>query len=116
VLVTGGAGKVAEAEIFDPATNIWEPAGTMSRWRAHHTATGLSDGRALITGGIGNVESTEFFDPATGAWAIGPTMDEARYDHSATLLADGRVLVVAGQTTDANLERELSNTSEVWSP
>ena len=88
----------------------------MSQWRAHHTATNLPDGRVLVTGGIGNVDSSEFFDPAAGTWLVGPTLNEARYDHTATLLADGRVLVVAGQTTDANLKRELSNTSEVWSP
>ena len=114
VLVTGGTGKTEAADLFDPATDTWTSAGSMTQWRAHHTATLLADGRVLVTGGIGNVPTTEFFDPATGVWSRGPDLKESRYDHTATLLNDGRVLVVAGQSTDNNLDRELSNSSEVW--
>ena len=114
VLMTGGTGKTDAADLFDPATDTWTSAGAMTQWRAHHTATLLADGRVLVTGGIGNVATTELFDPETGVWSLGPDLNESRYDHTATLLNDGRVLVVAGQTTDKNLDRELSNSSEVW--
>ena len=116
VLVTGGRGQITEAELFDPATGNWSSAGSLSESRAHHTATLLADGRVLVSGGIGNVATTDIFDPATDGWARGPIMTESRYDHTATRLSDDRVLIVAGQTTDKNLDRELSNTSELWQP
>ena len=101
VLVTGGRGRVDSTEIYDPATDQWSSAGSMSEWRVDHTATLLVDGFVLVTGGIGRVDSTDIFDPRTGAWYRGAPMTEPRYVHTATRLADGRVLLVGGQTTDA---------------
>src|SRR6185503_16057201 len=44
VLVAGGGG-LSSAEIFDPASRTWSPTGSMTRARAGHEATLLSDGR-----------------------------------------------------------------------
>jgi hypothetical protein len=58
VLVVGGRalqggpdGRLSSAELWDPSTLMFEPAGTMSVARAGHTATQLEDGRVLVVGG-----------------------------------------------------------------
>jgi hypothetical protein len=72
VLVIGGY-EVASAEIWDPATETWSPAGRMAQPREGHEATLLSDGRVLVSGGHGEDEDDgrasapgdEIWDPAT---------------------------------------------------
>src|SRR5580698_9501886 len=78
----------AQAEIYDPATKAWRPAGTMIEPRSGHTATLLQDGRVLVAGG--GTRSLETFDPKTNTWsaAVGQ-LSEARSRHAATLLANG---------------------------
>ena len=52
VLITGGSNgrAISSAEIYDPSTNIWTPAGSMGTARYNHTATLLPDGAVLIAG------------------------------------------------------------------
>ena len=73
VLVIGGHGVHgirATAELFDPSTGIWSPAGRMARPRARHTTTLLDNGRVLVVGGVmsGNATVTEIYDPSMGSW------------------------------------------------
>jgi hypothetical protein len=62
VLITGGAsgcppqggdctGVNSSAEIYDPSTGAFRPAGNMTTVRILHTATLLTDGTVLIAGG-----------------------------------------------------------------
>jgi hypothetical protein len=63
VLVVGGdlaaaggvsgslTGAVSSAEVFDPSTGSFAPAGSLSSLRWGHTATLLQDGRVLVSGG-----------------------------------------------------------------
>jgi hypothetical protein len=58
VLVVGGSWwdgvafvTRATAELWDPATGRFSPAGTLSQGRYDHTATLLPDGRVLVVGG-----------------------------------------------------------------
>jgi len=59
VLITGGESEsgcailsLGSAEIYNPSTGRFAPAGTMAVRREWHTATRLMDGRVLVTGGI----------------------------------------------------------------
>ena len=110
VLVAGGKGEPVPdvdsqlrqtAEIYDPKTGEWSPAGEMAEGRAEHTATVLADGRVLVIGSLGNKATAEIYDPATDTWYDAGSMEETRYRHTATVLADGSVLVVGGQSTDS---------------
>jgi hypothetical protein len=109
VLITGGLGTDAErpwlasAELYDPATGAFTPAGNMSRARADHTATLLTNGQVLIAGGFALQEpqeritsSAELYDPVTGIFTPTGFMIAERFKHSAVLLADGRVLIAGG--------------------
>ena len=77
VLVVGGTdgvdalsrldpeGVLAAAEVWDPATDTFGPAGSLVRGRHSHTATLLPDGRVLVVGGW---NGDDYF-VATEAWS-----------------------------------------------
>lgn len=54
----GRTGYLAEAEVWDPATGAWGPAGSLAHARQDHTETSVADGRVLITGGLGRRDRT----------------------------------------------------------
>jgi hypothetical protein len=79
VLVVGGFGGsgslfgIANAEIFDPATNAWTTVPNMSYRRWYPTATTLSDGRIIVTAGWQTTAHTnagipEIYDPSQNQW------------------------------------------------
>ncbi|WNG27104.1 kelch-like protein [Cystobacter fuscus] len=108
--VEGTVGGVETAEVYDPATGVWSPTGSMADERTHHTATPLPDGKVLVVGG-GNRPTAELYDPATGTWSATGSMASPRYDHTATLLPDGKVLVAGGWSGTSFLA-----TAEVYDP
>src|SRR5262249_5025707 len=93
-------GVLASAEVYDPATDSWAPAGLMNTAREHHTATALKDGRVLVVGGQDEMSirlpAAEVYDPKSNSWAPAGWMDTGRSAHTATALPDGRVLVAGG--------------------
>jgi hypothetical protein len=93
----------ATAELYDPDTGIFTPAGQMSVPRSSHTATLLNSGKVLIAGGVEG-STAELYDPVTGFTPTG-NMTAAPGQHLATLLVDGRVLIVpTGEIDDHNTE------------
>jgi hypothetical protein len=61
VLVAGGIGvknvtfvSLAEAELYDSASNSWSTTGSLNTGRAEFTATVLGGGPVLAAGGLGN--------------------------------------------------------------
>lgn len=94
----------ATVEIFDPQTQTFGFAGTMTQPRSTHTATELADGRILMIGGYqvfaGGVASAtaEIYDPQTQLFHAVAPPSAGRTQHTATLLADGRVFVAGGTT------------------
>ena len=53
VLIAGGGADPTSAELFNPATGLFEPSRSMVIGRSSDTATLLKDGRVLIAGGVG---------------------------------------------------------------
>lgn len=61
VLVAGGVGDInettvclAEAELYDSASNSWSTTGSLNTGRAEFTATVFGSGQVLAAGGLGN--------------------------------------------------------------
>jgi hypothetical protein len=139
VLVTGGFDQglprptrpqpEASAELYNPATGSFTPAGTMGIARAAHTATLLPNGKVLIAGGgtaggfglpfLGQgIAGSEVYDPATNSFSATGAMGTPRYAHTATLLPNGKVLIVGGfSTADVGAYTEnVLLTAELYDP
>lgn len=98
------------AEIFDPGSGTFSPAGNMAAPREQHSATMLANGTVLIAGGLvfsgysasGFRSSAEIYDPVAGTFSWVANMTNARYNHTATLLQNGMVLVVGGTNSPSH--------------
>lgn len=105
MLVVGGTqdstNGLSSAEIYDPATGVWSPTGSLHTGRNTHVATLLPNGTVLVAGGAGAhrvpLASAEIYDPATGSWTETGSLANARWLTSGVSLSDGRFLVVGGQ-------------------
>ncbi len=107
VLIAGGwvdiDARTATAELYDPDSRTFTPAGEMTMPRSHHTATLLPDGRVLIAGGssitgLGLVptNTAEIYDPSTGTFAATGNMIGNHACQQANLLGNGKVLIAGG--------------------
>lgn len=100
VVIAGSAVMAASAEIYDPTTNAWTAAASMSAPRAYHAAALLGSGKVLVSGGGERsleVASAELYDEATDTWSAAAPMPEVRAEHTASLLPSGKLLVVGGR-------------------
>lgn len=98
VLVAGGWGGGASAELYDPVNKTWVVTGSMNTARSNHTAILLTNGNVLVIGGYNGsvLASAELYNPTTGKWTVTNPMSTARYYHTTTLLPNGKVLVTGG--------------------
>jgi hypothetical protein len=109
VLIVGGLERngVIEptAELYDPATGNFSPAGKMQSphgWGA--TATTLADGKVLVAGGATTcgapcyVADAELYDPATHSFTATGRMTAARAGARSVRLPNGDVLLVGGSS------------------
>ena len=104
-----------QAEIFDPATDTFEPAANMSNGGAT-SAVQLQDGRVLITGGrnpSGIPVLAEIYDPDTDSFS--PTtgnMMVAREGHASIRLPGGKILIAGGEQSSSTP----LNSAEIYDP
>ena len=106
VLITGGITNIetigftvtSSAEIFDPSTNSYSPAGTMTTARYDHSSVLLPNGNVLIVGGPQSDTSAEIYDPSTQTFTAvaQPTLHSER-GAAAFLLENGTVLLIGSQ-------------------
>lgn len=119
VLVTGSPGDpladgllngTDRAELYEPATDTWSPAGTMKSRHREPSATLLPSGTVLVVGksdvmaidGDAEVVSAELYNPQTNTWSpVSGPKAAPRSGHTATLLPSGKVLVAGGQINHA---------------
>ena len=113
MLIAGGGLKQGTtedtAEIFDPETDRFEPAGNMDAARVSHRTVLLNDGRVMVIGGAqrtGPYDTVEFYNPATetwvsdpflGSWEKAPPLVQSRAGHTTTLLDGGDLLIAGGR-------------------
>lgn len=102
--VVGGGVPLADAEIYDPATNLWSATGSLRDGRLFHSLSVLGDGRIIASGGLDAdlviaVNSTEVFNPAAGTWTEGPIMPVPRLAHVGAVAADGSLYLIGGSDT-----------------
>jgi hypothetical protein len=132
VLVVGGdqafndvSGRVlASAELYDPATNDWSLAPSMSTARAKHDAVLLANGTVLVLGGTSGVSSgessnslrtAEIYHPITRTWSPAASMHYARMQPTALLLPDDRVLVVGDRGSNEQTAETFDAARDQWS-
>ncbi len=121
VLVAGGTSAngqsdppLQSAELYDPITNSWSSAASMSFAREGHSAVLLPNGQVLVTGGYGEsgkLAGAELYDPTADRWTATGSMSVPRGDHSLTVLPNGRVLAAGGNDSASVL-----NSTEIYDP
>jgi hypothetical protein len=135
VLVAGGEqediGRFNAAELYDTATGLFVPTGSMAKARSGHTATLLPDGTLLAAGGesqtcysngtsegcfySGTTSSAEVYDPVKGVFTDAGNMMAPREFHTATLLNSGDVLLAGGAASE-NAGNGSTASAELYHP
>jgi len=111
VLLAGGTAAphggpaLSTAELYDPASNAFEPTGALVQARALSEATLLRNGKVLLTGGLPSipgapVDPANLYDPTTGTFTAGPTLKGLEAGHTATVLQDGSVLIAGSASAE----------------
>jgi len=117
VLIAGGGENRAPsntAEVYNPQTGTFTPAGPMSTPRMLQAAVLLTNGRVLVAGGQSSetdfLTSAELFNPATASFSPTGKMINLQIGASATTLDNGIVLIAGGRSNPADLYDPTSGT------
>ena len=103
--VSFGGQSLASAELYDPATDVWQPVPDMHHKRVAACAALLKDGRVLVMGGayekdgqtgVHPLSACEIYDPETRHWESIAPMSMPRMLFMSTLMASGDVIAVGG--------------------
>jgi hypothetical protein len=135
VLAAGGEqedlGRFNDAQLYDPASGVFVPTGSMAKARSEHSATLLPDGTVLVAGGesdtcsssggsegcffSGTESSAELYVPVKGAFTGAGNMTAPREWHTATLLNSGDVLITGGVASE-NAGYGATTSAELYHP
>lgn len=108
-------GFVANASLYDPATNAWTALASMASARVLAGAFALPNGKALVAGGGGGspqnttgFATTEIYDIATNTWSRAGNAPSPRWAFASTVLPSGKILVAGGllNNTDSTTAAE----------
>ena len=117
VLIAGGGDMHAPsntAEVYNPQTGSFTPAGSMSTPRMLQAAVLLPNGQVLIAGGQSSetdfLNSAELFNPATSLFSQTGKMINVQTAASATTLDNGIVLIAGGRSNPGDLYDPASGT------
>jgi hypothetical protein len=118
--VTVGNAFTPTAEIYDPQTGQWSPAGTLTDARyAFGPPSVLANGDVLVAGGhdpnVVDYATAELYDPSTNRWTPTGGLNRARRYPVQVELANGEVLVATGSYGPPTCTRYLSS-SELYNP
>lgn len=105
VLAVGGTGQdasspaadvpLAQAELYDPATNAWRALSAAPTSRARPAAALLPSGLVAVAGG--DATAVDLFDPVAGGWRRSvASLPRVRRDCQAVLLADFNAVLYPG--------------------
>lgn len=116
----GANALTATAEIYDPGTGQWTPAGTLNDGRfAFGQPSVLPNGDVLVAGGhdvnVIDYATAELYDPTTSQWTFTGSLNTARRYPVQVELANGEVLVATGSSGPPTCTRYLSST-ELYNP
>jgi N-acetylneuraminic acid mutarotase len=130
VLVAGGIAAdgspvwhmMANAEIYDPASNTWSATASLSGARSSFVLTLLSNGQVLAIGGTRTYEWTEsslvgeieVYDPHTSSWQIVSRLPQPSAFAAVAFFHDGRVWVTGGY--DGPSSESISNATWIVAP
>lgn len=110
ILVAGGwsGDRVSgTAEVFDPAGQVFIPAGTMIAARAYHAAVLMPTGKVLIAGGQGLADgalaTAEIYDPVKENFTATAPMQSVHVGGIASMLSGGSVLIAGGRSGNAEV-------------
>jgi hypothetical protein len=113
-----GVGDTATAYIYDPNTNAWSTAGSMSvaREPGRFGSILLANGDVFIAGGFQvtsgqSVAAADRYNVATGTWTTLPNLTEARNGNTLERLPDGRVFVIGGKNGG-----QIRSSTEIFDP
>ncbi len=105
VLVAGGLTGpatglmlTATAELYNPATGVWTPTGSMSIPRGHYAGIVLDDGTIFISAGATLPAGTnaDVYNPATGTFSTTPNFTTVQTGGREAVAPDGTVLLASG--------------------
>jgi hypothetical protein len=98
-IITGSGNVVGQAELYDPSTRTFSPAGNLVRARCKHSALLLPDGRVVVVGGVVGpafIKDIEIWDPITRTFSLAGELNLIRVGQQLFLRRDGKVQVVGG--------------------